>query len=125
MCFTYAGIADKIKMHETFISHGVCLKCLRMEDTWSIKFRWTELVRYKEKNYIKTIDFVGGDTPICAIKYSIIGTIGNEVNPDDVTLLYKGTPLDDDEKTLQDYRIPRGFITMNVKHKVTGLFETF
>lgn len=122
VCFTNVGTNEKIKMHETLISHGVCLKCLGMEETWSIKFRWVEHVQYNMKNFMKINDFVGGDTPICAVKYYIAGVIGDSVNPDDVTLLYRGVALDDDVKTLQDYGIPRGFIIMNVKHKVTDFF---
>lgn len=110
--------------HEAVCSHGFCLECLKMKNTWSIKFKWMEICGYQDKRFNRVLEFVGGDTPIFILKCSIANVIDDEINPEDVVLTYRSIELSDNEKTLADYKIPSGFIVMDVRHSVTDYFET-
>lgn len=124
MNFTNIGFNKKPIMQDVVCSHGICLKCLGMENTWSIKFKWTEHKGHKEKNYYRVHSFVGGDTPIFVLKYTIANSIGIEADLNVITLTYQDIVLSDESKTLLDYNIPNGFITIKVNHSQTEYFQT-
>ena len=101
----------------------MCLKCLNLEDTWSIRFKWKEVKRNGAvKSFYHVIEFVGGDTPVCAIKLSILSVVSNDCNPETAVLLYNGIELSDEEKTLKDYNVSSGFLVMILKNRDTCYF---